>query len=350
MKPIKCWHHFKADDCVTYSIKGDIIPSHNYRLLLLLEQQIEVMSPEENCTEHAYVDGIQLFIYIPVFFIGVILNVLALRVFCCKLSKWTETRVYMVNLAIADCLIPFILPFKMLLKSTKVETLCLVLESAYFINRYMSIFLITITAVDRYITIQYPFKAKKVRSPQKSGLVCGIVWILLVSIVWLHKWQEEREKPGCCFKKISRKPYISVLASTIWGFLIPLMILSFCSIQIVRKLTKKKKSNPHEEKFVQKSINIISANMAVFIICFLPINMANIVRFIADYSKAADTTVAKIDIFVDVAGIIANTNCCMDAICYYFVNKEFQEAAKELAPKYFSSYNQSSENQDSEIM
>lgn len=305
------------------------------------------MNPEDNCTGHKYVNDIQIFVYVPVFFIGVILNALALRVFCCKMSKWTETHVYMVNLAIADCLIPFTLPFKMILKENNVDTLCLVLESAYFINRYMSIFLITITAVDRYITIWYPFKAKQIRSPQKSALVCGILWALMVSNVWLTKSLEERDKPGCCFKKISRKPSTFVLTSTIWGFFIPLTILSFCSIQIIRKLTKKKKLNSHEEKLIQKSINIISANMAVFVICFLPINIANIIRFIADSSKAADTTVYNIDIFVNVAGIIANTNCCLDAICYYFVNKEFKEATMELAPKYLSSYNQ---NQDSEIM
>ncbi|XP_077205095.1 G-protein coupled receptor 35-like [Paroedura picta] len=310
------------------------------------------MNSGQNCIvcNHTYIDDIQLYVYIPVFIIGVILNALALRVFCCKLSKWTETRVYMVNLAIADCLIPFNLSFKLILKTATVDTLCLILESAYFINRYMSIFLITITAVDRYITIWYPFKAKQVRSPKKSALVCGILWILMVSILWLTKRLDERDDPGCCFKKTSRKASKSVLASTIWGFFIPLIILSFCSIQITRKLTKKKKSNPQEKKIIQKSINIISANMAVFIICFLPINIANIIRFVADYMNATCITIDNIETFVNIAGTIANTNCCLDAICYYFVNKEFQEATLDLAPSYFSFYKQSSGNEDSEIM
>ncbi|KAL8187718.1 UNVERIFIED_CONTAM: hypothetical protein K2H54_054620 [Gekko kuhli] len=161
------------------------------------------MNPEENCTVQGQdcnrtdIDNIQIFVYIPVFFIGVILNALALKVFCCKLSKWTETRVYMVNLAIADCLIPITLPFKMILKSKNVDMLCLVLESAYFINRYMSIFLITITAVDRYITIWYPFKAKQVRSPQKSGLVCGILWTLMKFFTNSSPWSLPRF-PHCC--------------------------------------------------------------------------------------------------------------------------------------------------------
>ncbi|XP_054839875.1 G-protein coupled receptor 35-like, partial [Eublepharis macularius] len=290
------------------------------------------------------------YVYIPVFVIGVILNILALSVFFCKLNKWTETRVYMVNLAIADFLVLFTLPFKMISKNTHVNTQCLILESAYFINRYMSIFLITITAVDRYITIWYPFKAKQVRSPQKSAVVCGILWALMVSIVSLNKSLEERDECGCCFHKASKKPSIHSLASIIWGFFIPLTILSFCSIQIVKKLTKNKNSNSHKEKFVQKSINIIFANMAVFVICFLPINLANIIRFIADYHEATCTTVKSINIFVQAAGMIANTNCCLDAICYYFVNKEFKEASMELAPNYFSSYKQGSENQDFEIM
>lgn len=227
---------------------------------------------------------------------------------------------------------------------------CLILESAYFINRYMSIFLITITALDRYLAIRYPFKAKTMRSPLKSVVICGFLWILMISMVCISKLNEKRVKPVTCFKKVSREPSNYVLASVIWGFLIPLTILCFCSIQVKRKLLGKKCSNPQEEKQMQKTINIIGANMAVFIICFLPIHVAQIVRFIADMMKASCGAIENTDIFVNLAGIIANTNCCLDAICYYFVNKEFQEASLELIPGYSSSQKRSLENQESEIL
>ncbi|XP_062987581.1 G-protein coupled receptor 35-like [Elgaria multicarinata webbii] len=293
---------------------------------------------------------IQTTVYTPVFFTGLILNVLALRVFCCKLSKWTETRVYMTNLAIADCLFIFTLPFTLFYTTKTVDTPCLVLESAYFINRYMSIFLITITSIDRYIAIQYPLKSKSVRSPLKSAVVCGLLWALIISILYVTKKLEQRGRKEVCFRKNSRAPSVHLFASVIWGFLIPLTILSFCSIRIVKKLMRKKSTNPHEEKLIQKAINIILANMIVFIMCFLPLHVAHLIRFIADASEVSCAEMEKIDIFVNVAGILANMNCCLDAICYYFVNQEFQEASMQLTAKYLTPQTQGSENQDSEII
>ncbi|KAH0623992.1 hypothetical protein JD844_007236 [Phrynosoma platyrhinos] len=285
-------------------------------------------------------------VYVPVFFCGLILNVWALRVFCCKLNKWTETRVYMTNLAVADCLLVLMLPLRLAYKTQAVNTVCLALESVYFVNRYMSIFLITITAIDRYIAITYPLKAKTIRSPLKSATVCGLLWTLLIIILCTTKLVDGRYNTGICFRKVSREPSVHLFASVIWGFLIPLTILSFCSIQTTKKLIKKKNTQPYEVKLIQKAIKIIFANMTVFIVCFLPLHVAILTRFIADSTKASCTKTEKIEIFVNLAAILANTNCCLDAICYYFVNKEFQKASLEPS----TNIHQESEQQDSVII
>lgn len=57
-----------------------------------------------------------LFIYTGgLLVLGLLLNGLALWVLCCRLLRWTETRVYMANLAVADlcllCALPFFLHF-----------------------------------------------------------------------------------------------------------------------------------------------------------------------------------------------------------------------------------------------
>ncbi|KAK9401107.1 hypothetical protein NXF25_011821 [Crotalus adamanteus] len=282
----------------------------------------------------------QAIIYVPVFFIGVILNVFALRVFCCKLIKWTETRVYMTNLAITDCLFLFTLPFKISIP-TYMNKLCMVLEIAYFINRYMSIFLIIIIALDRYIAIRFPLQAKNIRSPLKSALVCGLFWIIIISIVFVSTYVDKKENKTICFQTNYRIPSVPSFAAVIWGFLIPLIVLSFCSVQIIKKLTRKKKIHLHEKKVIQKAINIILANLTTFIICFLPLHVAYFIIYI-DLINASD---AKQNLFLNVVIILANTNCCLDAFCYYFVSQEFQEASLVLKTQ-----NQASENQDTKII
>uniref|UniRef100_A0A8C8RJK5 G-protein coupled receptors family 1 profile domain-containing protein n=1 Tax=Pelusios castaneus TaxID=367368 RepID=A0A8C8RJK5_9SAUR len=288
---------------------------------------------------------IQLAVYIPVFFSGVLFNALAFWVFCCKLTKWTETRVYMINLVIADCCLLFTLPFKVLTHGHghPRDNLCFVVESTYFINRYASIYIITITAIDRYLAVMYPLKSMILRSPSKAAASCGVLWLLVISCVCLTGVLERQLKGGKCFEKLSTEPSIGSLAFTIGGFFIPLIIMSFCSIRIIKKLLRMKNTNPQEERLTQKAIYIVSVNMAVFTICFLPVNIGHLVRFIVDATSTDCSVIHGSNEFLHLASIIATTNCCLDAICYYFVNQEFQESSfilpKIKSVKLMSSHN-----------
>ncbi|KFP84011.1 G-protein coupled receptor 35, partial [Acanthisitta chloris] len=286
-----------------------------------------------NITAYESFSLVQLCLYVPVLVLGILLNVLALWVFCSKLAEWTETRVYMVNLAVADCLLLFTLPFKTLsqFQKMKVDGWCLVLEGGYFINRLMSIGIITIVAGDRYFAIKYPLKAKALRSPLKAAFISVFLWIVIICVISLIKKLEDRAQDDLCFEKSSVKPSVITLCAIIPGFFIPLVILSYCSIQVIAELRRKKNENCHNEKSVRKAVYIVSANMAVFIVCFLPLYLGHLLRFIVDSISSNCSAIQNINNFVHFASVLANTNCCLDAICYYFVNKEFKEASSKLA-------------------
>uniref|UniRef100_A0A8C3B7R0 G-protein coupled receptors family 1 profile domain-containing protein n=1 Tax=Cairina moschata TaxID=8855 RepID=A0A8C3B7R0_CAIMO len=288
---------------------------------------------------------VQLGVYIPVLILGIFLNVLALWVFCCKLKKWTETKVYMVNLAVADCLLLFTLPFKTLsnFQQMKAGRWCLILESGYFINRLMSTSIITVVAADRYLAIKYPLKAKVLRSPVQASFACGFLWIVIISVMSLIKMIENREQDELCFEKSSAKPSVTGLCVIIGGFFIPLIIVIYCSVQVIAELLKKKNENCHEKKLIRKAAYIVTANMTVFTICFLPLYLGHLLRFIMDSISSSCPAIQRVNNFVHLASVLANTNCCLDAICYYFVNKEFKEAS----PKLVKSKSESTE--DAEI-
>ncbi|NWW34374.1 GPR35 protein, partial [Panurus biarmicus] len=286
-----------------------------------------------NITAYEIFSLVQLCVYIPVLILGIVLNVLALWVFCCKLDKWTETRVYMVNLALADCLLLFTLPFKTLsqFQHLKVDGGCLVLEGGYFINRFMSIGIITIIAGDRYLAIKYPLRSKALRSPLKAAFASGFLWMLIICGTSLIKSFEDRRQDDLCFEKSSAIPSVITLCAIILGFFIPLLIVSYCSIQTIAELRRRKNENCHNARLTRKAAHIVSANMAVFIICFLPLYLGHLLRFIMDSIGSGCSAIQSTNNFVHFASILANTNCCLDAICYYFVNKEFKEASSKLA-------------------
>ncbi|XP_065496574.1 G-protein coupled receptor 35-like [Caloenas nicobarica] len=283
-----------------------------------------------NCTEDddTLQNGVALFqliVYIPVLSLGIPLNMIAFWIFCCKLKRWTETRVYMINLMVADSFLLFSLPF--LLYFTKydypTDKLCSIIRNIYFTNMPMSILIITLIAIDRYIAIKFPLKAKILRSPLKSASICGFLWIALIIYSFLRPaFQKEMEQ--FCFQKQSIEPNYSMLFSIIFGYFIPLGIVIFCSVQVIKCLKKKITTSPHETKLIQKAIKIVSVNLCVFVICFSPFHIALLLRFAVDVHRAC-SLLLEATISIKICSCIANSNCCLDAFCYYFAAKEFPE-------------------------
>uniref|UniRef100_A0A8B9F162 G-protein coupled receptors family 1 profile domain-containing protein n=1 Tax=Amazona collaria TaxID=241587 RepID=A0A8B9F162_9PSIT len=257
--------------------------------------------------------------------LGIPLNAIAFWVFCYKLKRWTETRVYMINLIVADSFLLFALPF--LIYFTKYEhpmdNLCFTIQGIYFTNMPMSILIITLIAIDRYIAIKFPLKAKILRSPLKSASICGALWIILMIYSYLQpQFYDKKEK--VCFRKQSTQPSYTLLASLIFGYFIPLAIVTFCSVQVIKCLKKKMIMSPHETKLIQKAIRIISANLCVFTVCFSPLYIALLSRFAVDVAGAC-SLLSEVNACVQICACLANSNCCLDAFCYYFAAKEFQQ-------------------------
>ncbi|NXL61411.1 GPR35 protein, partial [Chordeiles acutipennis] len=267
----------------------------------------------------------QLIIYIPVLFLGIPLNTIAFWVFCCKLKRWTETRVYMINLMVADSFLLFALPF--LIYFTKydhpMDKLCVAVQNIYFTNMPMSILIITLIAIDRYIAIKFPLKAKILRSPLKSASICGFLWITLIIYSYLRpNFHPGKEK--YCLQKQSTQPNYSTLFSIIFGYFIPLGIVIFCSVQVIKCLKKKMVTSPHETKFIGKAIHIVSVNLCVFVVCFSPFYITLLLRFAVDVVGAC-SLLSEVRASIQICACLANFNCCLDAFCYYFAAKEFQE-------------------------
>ncbi|NXR46149.1 GPR35 protein, partial [Hippolais icterina] len=268
---------------------------------------------------------LQLVVYIPVLALGIPLNAIAFWVFCCKIKRWTETKVYMINLIVADSFLLFTLPF--LLYFTKyrhpIDQLCLAIQNIYFTNMPMSIFIITVIAIDRYIAIMFPLKAKILRSPLKSASICGFLWITLIIYSNLYPaFQSNWE--GCCFRRQSiQHRYFSLLYS-ICGYFIPLGIVMFCSVQVIRCLKKKMATSPHETKLFQKAVHIVSVNLCVFALCFSPFHISLLLRYAVEVAGAR-SLLPGVTTYIKISACLANCNCCLDAFCYYFAAKEFPE-------------------------
>ncbi|XP_059845842.1 G-protein coupled receptor 55-like [Hypanus sabinus] len=280
---------------------------------------------------------IHLVVYIPIFIMGLPFNVLALYMFCGKIKRWTESTIYMSNLALADILLLFSIPFKMLNQDSGWpfgKAFCSFVESIYFVNMYASIFIITSISIDRYLAIIHPLKARDLRSPQNTLIICLIIWVFVwlgsIPVYQFHDTSGSNYTSNfsiACFHRFSDKSWnpALIIFVELLGFVIPLTIMTFCSVQIIRKLLQRQNDIPGN---YQMCIRIITVNLATFICSFVPVHLGIFLQFlvrqdIIDQSYCSERK--AISLFVQSAMCIANINCCLDAICYYFVAKEFRE-------------------------
>ncbi|NXY16751.1 GPR55 protein, partial [Atrichornis clamosus] len=270
---------------------------------------------------------LQLGISIPTFILGLLLNTLALSVFCCFGRKQTKTSVYMINLALADVLLLLSLPLKMYYSVTTASgLLCSFIQSLYFVNTYGSIFIIVCITVDRYICIRHPFEGRANQSPRWAVLICCFIW----AVAWICSspmYVFRKEDDLICFHNMSDQAWsIPLIVSVeIFGFLIPLAVMIFCSAQNIRILLNHKSQ---AKKNVEGSgtLRVIGINLVVFLVCFTPVHLAIFLQCLVRHHVIVDCSLKQsISLFIQVSMMFANLNCCLDAIFYYFAVKEFRE-------------------------
>ncbi|XP_066565350.1 G-protein coupled receptor 35 [Amia ocellicauda] len=283
-----------------------------------------------NITED--VQTFQMVLYIPIFILGLVCNVAILVIFLCRRRRWTDMMTYMTNISIADCVVLISLPFKMYSYQhpwNMSEDSCYFLTSIYYVNMYVSIQTATAISVVRYVAIKYPFKAQWVMSPWKALAVCILIWVLNCTLSFVNykagneiKKNESHEVK--CFQKSNTNPLplSFILTIEILGFFVPLILITFSSAQIIYTLREQRKiSSPNEKS---QCIRIITANLIIFVICFAPIHVGFLIKFLVEtYPPINCSLLNGVHTFVHIASTISNTNCCLDAFCYYFVVQDF---------------------------
>ncbi|NWX29665.1 GPR55 protein, partial [Notiomystis cincta] len=271
----------------------------------------------------------QLGISIPIFILGIILNSLVLCVFCCFWRKQTRTSVYLISLALADELLLLSLPLKLHFSVTQVSgPLCSLIQSAYFVNTYTSIFIIVCISVDRYIGIRHPFEGRaNDQSPTCAVVICCFIWAAAwICCIPAYAFQEKDLMR--CFHDMSEEmwsiPFIVFVE--IIGFLIPFAVMVFCSVQTICILLHNK--SPAQKAKERRSLRIIVINLVVFLVCFTPVHIGTFLQCLVRHHRIVDCSLKRsISLFLQVSMTLGNLNCCLDVFFYYFAAKEFGKKA-----------------------
>ncbi|XP_022046441.2 G-protein coupled receptor 35 [Acanthochromis polyacanthus] len=258
--------------------------------------------------------------YSSVFLLGFVVNAAALWAFIAKRKAWTETHIYMLNLVLADSALVLFLPFRIYdaFICMPVCVFCTFLIYTHFINMYASIWTTAAISVHRYLAVRFPLKARSWRKKKEMAFVaCLVIWVLLITVGAVFWRDNHPENLWMCYERCKNIPLHAqfLVLLEVLGFLLPLLIVMFCSSRIICILSRDKDKS--EEK--KRSVSLVTANMIVFIVCYTPIHVA----FIVNYFNVVPENWTKLRIpqhtFLLVSEWIASTNCCFDSVSYYFL-------------------------------
>lgn len=288
------------------------------------------MSNISNCSFEdvdSLMKTLELVIYVPFFVFGLMLNAIALWVFCFFFKKWTESIIYMINLAVMDLLLLLQLPFKMHATNNwwpaSMKHFCSFLESLYFMAMYGSIYIIMCISVDRYLGICHPFHAKHLRSKKSARIACLVIWVFVILVTTpVYTFHKEEGEKFHCFHGFSDEGWhpALIVCLEVFGFLLPALVLIFCSVKSIRTLSDPKSTSSPDR---QAGVRIIYSSLCAFLVPFTPCHIAVFLQYLVRSSiiSKCDSKL-NISLFLQLSLSLANITCCLDAIFYYFIAKE----------------------------
>lgn len=144
--------------------------------------------PQETCVDYEALQIPLAVLYSVIFVLGLVGNLVALWVFFCVHSKKNSVRVFLINVAFADLLLVVCLPFRIVYHSQGNTwhlgpTLCKVVGNLFYMNMYISVTLLGLISVDRYLKIHQGSRTQgRLSSTRWSTALCGLIWAMAFTL------------------------------------------------------------------------------------------------------------------------------------------------------------------------
>ncbi|KAM4708975.1 proteinase-activated receptor 4 [Discoglossus pictus] len=270
-------------------------------------------------------------LYTVVFLIGLPSNGLALWVLATKVKKMTST-VFLINLAAADLLLIVMLPFKIsyyFMNNHWIfgEIMCRALTSCFYANIFCSVLLLMSISIDRYLAVVHPFFSRTFRSKTFALIMCSASWIIsILSVLPLATLRQSYPLLDTdlilCHDVLPRYEQAQYLfyyfvCLIVLGFLIPLVIIIFCYVSVIRALIRS------GEKY-NYAVKLTALVLVIVVVLLTPSNIVLLIH----YSERCLHEFGDLYTVYMVCLAISSFNSCVDPFVYYYVSEEFREKVR----------------------
>lgn len=275
-------------------------------------------------------------IYTVVFLTSISLNTLALWVFI-HIPSSSTFIVYLKSTLVADLVMTFMLPFKILSDShlgpwQLRAFVCRFSAVIFYETMYVGIILLGLIAFDRFLKIIRPFGKFFVQKLTFAKIVSTFVWFLLFlislpNIILSNQKMTQSTVKKCASLKsplgLKWHQVVNYISQFIFWTVFALMLLFY--VVIAKKVYDSyRKSKSKDSKNNRKLEGKVFIVVAVFFLCFAPFHFARVPYTHSQTNSKTDCRLQhQLFIAKEITLLLAATNICMDPLIYIFLCKNF---------------------------
>ncbi|XP_040025252.2 cysteinyl leukotriene receptor 2 [Gasterosteus aculeatus] len=277
--------------------------------------------------------------YLLLFPVAILSNIGALSVFFLLGSRRSSpSSVVMMNLALSDGGFSLTLPLRLAYYFRGgvwdfPDWLCRLCVFGFYLNLYTSILFLTLLSVLRWLAVNHPLHHRAVVTPLRTLLVCLGVWLFVgvSSVPFLTDGVTIRMEIPRCFEPSSPSSWGRVLilnyVALALGFLLPFLTIIVSYSRIVLRLATRfggGASGGVRRRTAQRSLRLVAAVTATFLLCFLPYHVIRTLHLHAvcgGWDCAATVTLQRA---VVVTLCLAASNSVVNPLLYYYSTRTFR--------------------------
>uniref|UniRef100_A0A671LIP6 Purinergic receptor P2Y13 n=1 Tax=Sinocyclocheilus anshuiensis TaxID=1608454 RepID=A0A671LIP6_9TELE len=276
-------------------------------------------------------------LYAALFLVAFVLNSLAAWIFF-QIRSTSTFVVYLKNVVVADLLMTLTVPVKALtdagLGSWQLRAFhCRYSAVLFYTTMYISILLLGLISLDRYLKIVHPFGKCALQRVRVGRILCAVVWVVMLSlalpnvILSNHMPQISSGAKLRCTKMKGKmgllwhEGFNYFCQVVFWGTL-ALMVVCYTFISrklwflVYSVLTNAKLSSPPQVFVV----------VGVFFVCFAPFHLARVPYTLSQTRNTSAQCWAQNQLYYakEITLWLSSTNVCLDPLIYVFLCRVFR--------------------------